>query len=341
MSRLVIIGNGFDIAHGLKTSYKDLMEFILCQKNPLDFRSNNVGKCGLLHHTFKNEENPYIGFLYENGKYKFSTCRDNPSFYFLRLFEDFNLYNNWADLESLYFKLISEHLTVKSRINLINKEFDLLKEILEDYLYNQIESKLEGFSPLINNAIETFNLDTDSLIGIINFNYTKKIINYYTSNLHRFGNKQLLNNFKLINIHGELQSKENPIIFGYGDDNSSDYKVIQGAHNDELLKNFKTFQYLRNSNYIQALALLETETNIKVEIIGHSCGLADKTLLKTIFEHPNVSRIEYRYHSDESHYFTNLYNISRIFTDNELMRKKVIDLKNTRIFGVNKLVLSK
>ncbi|MCH7523824.1 MAG: hypothetical protein IIC74_02140 [Bacteroidetes bacterium] len=27
MNKIVIIGNGFDLAHGLKTSYKDLIKF--------------------------------------------------------------------------------------------------------------------------------------------------------------------------------------------------------------------------------------------------------------------------------------------------------------------------
>jgi len=28
MNRIIIIGNGFDLAHGLKTSYKDFLEWI-------------------------------------------------------------------------------------------------------------------------------------------------------------------------------------------------------------------------------------------------------------------------------------------------------------------------
>lgn len=33
MNRLVIIGNGFDLAHGLKTSYKDFIRWYLNEIN--------------------------------------------------------------------------------------------------------------------------------------------------------------------------------------------------------------------------------------------------------------------------------------------------------------------
>jgi len=346
MGRILIIGNGFDLAHGLKTSYHDLMNFIKEETNPKEQSVTNPmsGKCNLIHHTFVGKQNPYIAFKFnsKNRDYTYSVCdnqKENPSIFFKSLFNKFNQYNKWVDLESLYFQLLSIHFNSKEKIQLINKEFAYFKEILEDYLYKQIESRIGDYDFQRDNILESKTIGSDKLIGVINFNYTKNIISNYISSLLE---KQvhLWKYFSLINIHGVLLDKTNPIIFGYGDDNSEKYKKIQDEENNELLINFKTFQYLRSTNYKRIMALLENR-DTKVEIIGHSCGLSDKSLLKTIFEHPNVSSIEYRYHSNQGNYFENVYNISRIFSDNVLMRSKIKDLTNTRIIPQPKIELKK
>jgi hypothetical protein len=176
-------------------------------------------------------------------------------------------------------------------------------------------------------------------LGIISFNYTKNLVSNYVNN-NSDSNTKIRPEFSLINIHGELLNNNNPIIFGYGDDNSEKYQHIEDKEDNELLINFKTFQYLRSVNYKKVINLLGNQ-GTTVEIIGHSCGLSDKTLLKTIFEHKNVIEIEYRYHGDENNYFENLYNMSRIFSNNELMRSKVLDLSSTRKIPQIEIELSK
>lgn len=339
MSRIIIIGNGFDLAHGLKTSYKDLMEFIKDKTNPQSQKIDHYSDgCGGIHHIFKNKENPYISFKYNssNREFTYSDCSKNNSIYFKTLFQNFNQNQNWSDLETLYFKLISEQKTNLQNIKLINTEFDYLKELIEDYLTNEIESKIENQDFISDNILHCSDRASDSILAIINFNFTNKIINNYINNLKN-NNKHFHSNFRLINIHGELNNPTNPIIFGYGDDNSDKYKEIQNTENNELLINFKTFQYLRNNNYKNAIGILDRDYGIKVEIIGHSCGMTDKSLLKSIFEHPNVTSVEYRYHSNENHFFDNLYNMSRIFSENTMMRSKVIDFDLTRLIPQQKV----
>ena len=41
MNRLIVIGNGFDMAHGLKTSYKDFIEWYWAQRAD-SFKHNNT-----------------------------------------------------------------------------------------------------------------------------------------------------------------------------------------------------------------------------------------------------------------------------------------------------------
>ncbi len=337
--RIIIIGNGFDLAHGLKTSYRDLMEFIKQETNPQSENLKNW-ECGIVHHTFKGKQNPYIGFEYipRINEYRFATCKKHQSLYFTELFSEYSRIEKWVDLEMLYFNLISAEYSADNYPTVLNTEFDYLKSLLEDYLTSQVENRIGNYDFLKDNILGKQSPTESRILGIVNFNYTTRLISNYLRDLYN-KEAQLHKNFSLINIHGELNSKSNPIIFGYGDDNSEKYKLIQDVGDNNLLVNFKTFQYLRNMNYKNVLSLLEIENNIKVEIIGHSCGLSDKTLLKTIFEHPNVNKIEYRYHSNEKVYFENVYNMSRIFTDNSLMRKKVIDLENTRIIPQKEIVM--
>lgn len=329
MNKIVIIGNGFDLAHGLKTSYKDLMNFI---KEDANLDSRKAGDCGNIHYDL-DDENNYITFRRHNTvkvNHDFTTCGKNPSIYFTQLFIEYNKYEKWVDLESLYFRLIKENSTELKNINLINKEFNYLKKLLEKYLSEEVENKLPDYHRDFRECF-FYGYQEEKLLGLINFNYTNKVINYHFSALRSMNEDYYHSNFSRVNIHGELKKIKNPIIFGYGDDNSNEYKSIQAKEKKELLINFKTFQYLRTSNYHKVLAMLELEKDIKIEIIGHSCGLSDKTLLKTIFQHPNVKKIEFRYHDNEEKYFENIYNISRIFDDNILMRKKIVSLSETEI----------
>lgn len=326
MNKIVIIGNGFDLAHGLKTSYKDLMSFI---KEDANLDKKGVGKCGTIHYDKKD----FIAFKSSTDRtctHNFAVCPNSNSIYFKELFTQYDHYEKWMDLESLYYKLLKKDYKNLKRVKIINEEFDYLKELLQKYLSERVENELPINHPNFR-ACFFEDRKNNKLLGLINFNYTEKVIGYHLNYLDRVNRNFYHDNFNMVNIHGELNNLNNPIIFGYGDDNSAEYKNIQNQEEKELLKNFKTFQYLRTQNYHQVLAMLEIEKDINIEIIGHSCGLSDKTLLKTIFQHPNVKKIEYRFHGNEDNYFENIYSISRIFDDNVLMRKKLFSLKETVI----------
>lgn len=62
--------------------------------------------------------------------------------------------------------------------------------------------------------------------------------------------------------------------------------------------------------------------------MGHSCGLMDRTLLNTIFEHENCRSIKVFYHQreDGSDNFTEIaQNISRHFNNKKVMRSKIVN----------------
>jgi hypothetical protein len=160
---------------------------------------------------------------------------------------------------------------------------------------------------------------------------------------HYYGIKQddfiILNLNRKINIqtnhiHGELNCPENPIIFGFGDEHDDDYKGFENKNNNELFQHIKSFNYLKTSNY-QDLIRFIYASEFQVCIMGHSCGLSDRTMLKEIFEHDNCKSILIYYHKwgndiNQNDYVEKTYEISRHFTDKGTMRKKVVSFDKSK-----------
>ncbi len=65
--------------------------------------------------------------------------------------------------------------------------------------------------------------------------------------------------------------------------------------------------------------------------MGHSCGLSDRTLLNTIFEHKNCRSIKVFYYDYEEvgikkdKYTEIVQNISRHFDDKKAKREKIVN----------------
>ena len=153
-------------------------------------------------------------------------------------------------------------------------------------------------------------------ILLLNFNYTR------TADLY-LPNEEI---FKVNHIHGDLSDKCN-IIFGYGDELDDNYKNILKQDNNEYLKNIKSINYLNSTNYREMLSYIESSP-YQIYIMGHSCGLSDKTLLNTLFEHDNCVSIKPFYYINNEgfdNYTEIVQNISRNFTDMKLMRDRVVN----------------
>ena len=125
-------------------------------------------------------------------------------------------------------------------------------------------------------------------------------------------------------IHGELNSEENPIVFGYGDDTNPKYLDILNNNNNNYLRNLKRQQYNLAAEY-DKLKVSMSNMNDEIEVItmGHSLGLADKTLLLEIMNHEKVKKIKLTYHKDMNGYRSLNDNISRIVSSDTLNKKIV------------------
>ena len=174
-----------------------------------------------------------------------------------------------------------------------------------------------------NDGIETVNeeLPSDMLypdrIMLLNFNYTKTADMYMLVDKHHF---------PINHIHGHLDNHDS-IIFGYGDDKDDKYQEISKLNNNELLTNIKTFRYLEDSCFKDTLTFIASAP-YQVYIMGHSCGASDRTLLNTLFEHPNCVSIKPFYYKNgegQDNYIEIVQNISRNFSDAQKMRDRVVN----------------
>jgi hypothetical protein len=181
------------------------------------------------------------------------------------------------------------------------------------YLYNYFKNKKLGFQYYLYTFLKNIceNLDVDKKYG-----YLLRKKNTETGIIH---------------IHGELKNEKNSIIFGYGDEIAEEYKAIEKKNDNRFLENIKSIRYLETDNYKRLLDFINSD-KYQIFVMGHSCGISDRTLLNTLFEHENCVSIKpfYYEYKDENGEIKNDYsdkvrNISRNFTDKKVMREKVVN----------------
>ncbi len=343
-NRLIITGNGFDIAHGLKTGFKDFiysycLEVIqkLIQHSYFEdiiLKINTNGSFIDLP-AYNKTMTPELAFnLITNPQSGIFSVKIKSEFFRLITIDIIN--KNWVDIELIYYQNLKNHIKNKSTdyIPKLNQEFDFLKQHLIKYLKQQEDNTQIHISEKIISQFteeikikETkkqmeFDDNFPQQTCILNFNYTNIASKYATGIINK--------NFQYIPIHGILNNTENiensEIIFGFGDEMDSEYLNIESIGNNEILANIKSFKYLLK-NYYQNLSSFIESDYFQVQIYGHSCGLSDRTLLNTIFEHENCISIKQFYYQQDGKddFETRSYSISRHFKSKADLRSKVVN----------------
>ncbi|MBQ3771760.1 MAG: hypothetical protein II834_07500 [Bacteroidaceae bacterium] len=151
INRLVLIGNGFDLAHGLKTSYKDFISWYW--SGVLD----QLKKCNDSKWADELCSLRYIGYLrdffascningnvYDDIKEYIKTTNKN-NFNFNLYFNESSLIKNicksietkgWADIEYEYYELLKEYSLKNDKVQLkrLNEQLCCLEKLLVKYL---------------------------------------------------------------------------------------------------------------------------------------------------------------------------------------------------------------
>ena len=403
MNRLVLIGNGFDLAHGLPTRYSDFINWYR-----KEWGARLLYECGRSlrdrFYSFTLSDSINLVNWYDVWKYYYYKSQPNEPWTEQEVLEiaqrDRNLcdyYNSsllfekickeinkpWFSIEDIYYAFLKSSDDPK----LINDDLEFIKEKLIEYLKSlknpsvnpiikkqilspiskeeiAIESKsqwdemikerldyphiewqkmVEDYmvdreaSPYSTTAITRFKdvfekhilsgnfdiVDVESYptyrlpdnIMLLNFNYTNTADLYLPQS----------DRFTVNHIHGSLSNPES-VIFGYGDERDDEYEKLMKKNDNEYLRHIKSFRYLDASNYRRMLAFIESDS-FQICIMGHSCGVTDRTLLSTLFEHPNCVSIKPYYHQIDENtddYRKLVQNIARNFSNPRLMRDRVV-----------------
>lgn len=408
MNRIIIIGNGFDLAHQLATRYEDFINWYWEDRGSylVESWSDRIddGLC-----SFKLKEEVHLagwalvwGYHYgisskqyslrnivEHVKSDTKVCNfEMHSHFFTEICKAIEE-KGWVDIEAEYYRMLNS--VYLSSPDKLNNEFAIVRTKLIEYLTSIQDSNINNsivnqatrdcmMAPFCANEIsiegrakwneflkcrieDEYLLDIIKLYGeseackgvrqvsefkkaqreqidnmgigsingnelpsamlypdrimLLNFNYTKTADMYMPVDEHHF---------PINHIHGNL-SKPESVIFGYGDELDSKYQEISSLNNNELLKNIKSIRYLEDSNYRDVLEFVESAP-YQIYIMGHSCGTSDRTLLNTLFEHPNCVSIKPFYYQNsegQDNYIEIVQNISRNFSNAQKMRDRVVN----------------
>lgn len=241
-NKLVLIGNGFDLAHGLKTSYKDFLNWYMCEAfkqfhNKRSFKDSFIEMSNRFSYTIINEEMPKTfeevlnKFSSKENSYRNITYKSN---FFLGILNSFKA-GNWVDIERHYFKILKADFSnpneiKKELIANLNSDFDFLILQLSKYIESINNTISEGSAFRITAHSKLAKVFAEPKIKFLNFNYTETLF------LKRYADEE-----DIIHIHGRVADiHRNPIIFGYGDESDPDYQKIEDSGENMYLEHIKS-----------------------------------------------------------------------------------------------------
>lgn len=279
---IVIVGNGFDMSLGIKSSYQNFIEYILSRKK----------------------------FTKDYELYNYNRL-------FLRKYANFHL--NWSDFESLYEETVRKinNRSLKNEepqdifdIVSVNDSIKRLEEDFHEYLSDEYlkwikhktilnASSFKEFTEKVNPFFEKLIKDENTYF--INFNYTNSIedlcesVLYDSNNISKSSLEVKKAKERVFHLHGSLE--EGNILFGGGFTDSEDIKKI---HYSQSLINDKMFRIKENESLnatrikmMSDIDLDNNNTNIDLFIIGHSLQGSDFLFLSKFIQKANKIYIFY------------------------------------------------
>ncbi|KOR83481.1 magnesium transporter [Bacillus sp. FJAT-22058] len=321
---IVIIGNGFDMSLGLKSSYQNFIEYIKSSKR----------------------------FVKDNELYNYNRL-------FLRKYENF--YLNWSDFESLYEETVRK-INNRSQKNeepqdifdiaSVNDSIKRLEEDFHEYLSDEypkwIEKKtiqigssdFKKFTEEVNPFFKKMIKDENTFF--INFNYTNTIedlcesVLYDSSNISQSSLEVKKAKERVFHIHGSLE--EENILFGGGFTDSED---IDKIHYSQSLINDKLFRIKENEllnstrkKIMTTIDLNSEDTNKDLFIIGHSLQGSDFPFLSKLIQ--KVNKVFIFYYEDD--YIFKMEEILRKFGSS--IAEKIVLVPFLEILLQDRLIVS-
>ena len=374
---ILILGNGFDLAMGRKTSYSDFVEFankLFVEKDDhlqsfLDSNNIDIEKYkDNLYLRFINANRSSLGENWSNLEIMISQLAEAIDFF--QLNSD-KLYHKSGDLYPKYVdqfhKMMNEERNSTSKIfigtiflkfyndygrdkpekelaisefnNLFIHHLDLLTELLEIYLSYRDYIDFE-VSPIIPSKTVLDAIDEISEVSVISFNYTHTPFKLYKIPLE-----------KTHFIHGEIDLKRrkhkiNTMVFGIedkGNDVNSDLIPYQKYYQRVVKETGnlyeKYFIYTKLSEWGGAVPK-------NIIVFGHSVDPLDKEIFEKCFEIADLKRYNYRFiftYYNESAKHSIVKNLAIILGKDKLVEltgnRNVVFTKSDDVDGMREVLL--
>ncbi|KLT67939.1 AbiH family protein [Flavobacterium sp. ABG] len=143
MNRIILIGNGFDLAHGMKTSYNDfindywsntILSILEIKESSFENLEIKITEISSLLSLYLSKNKSYQDLVEGLEKTKGKMVFKNK---FLEQINEKKQIQNWVDIENEYYLLLKkafkdENCTYK--ISQLNSDFTEIQKLLENYL---------------------------------------------------------------------------------------------------------------------------------------------------------------------------------------------------------------
>ncbi|MDR2899531.1 MAG: bacteriophage abortive infection AbiH family protein [Clostridiales bacterium] len=277
INNILVIGNGFDIAHGLPTKYEDFLSFISGGNNETWYNQNNIEVSRYVNR---------VGMIeYEKGLHFTNNYWYN---YFIQQFNT-SKHKSWINFE----KEIGINIRIRSTLfgdsNVVDDlsnwkgELDKFTYCLNCYFCDVVNEK--SVSVRLPDIIEN---DFDY---VMSFNYTNTYERLYGKIFDP------LDKIQYSYVHGKAGESAELVL---GCDNLLTEKnlLIAETYSEEVAFE-KMFQRTeKNTDKSFARWFSDVTEPFNLHIFGHSLGMTDRSLLIDLMLHPHSNIIIY-YHSLE------------------------------------------
>lgn len=355
---ILVIGNGFDLAHGLKTTYRDFLTS--CRNNENQSFNEEFCKTNLwLRHFIKKQNeigNTWIDLEKEIYRvitkiYKFRSWNGNNknSGHLLKINRSINEFN----LDEIYSYINQDYLNKDCK----NKGYTL--DIYKDskhyfyayfesfrgfinFLYDQLREFTNVFSNYLNNDVLSL-LPTNSpySLSLSNNNHLYVLSFNYTDTCERLYGKMF--SFRSYYVHGNIGCKNgcNLVLGTYSFDNKPQNENPRSAIPYE-------FNVFRKHNQRHKYGTIEDYQNLLKEltkygkvikpvfhVIGHSLDETDKNILEHLFLINQNAIINIYYHNEEAQE-NYINNITDIIGEKEVMTRVRLIYQHDKTRGILK-----
>ena len=354
---ILIIGNGFDLAHGLPTTYKNFLDFACIFKQYYKESNKEQFRCGEKYENYKNYiielfekslQNEQEGSLFEELE---KLIIDNR---WLEYFGKINKDGGWIDFESEISKVVQTLDKVrKSRDEEVKSDPEIKEFTLEKYDQNilkeigikslkmgvgEVEKIKNSLLDDLNKLIRCLEIYLDDYVGRVTLQV--KLPDITEQTIHHVLSFNYTDTFERLYAQDQSEVIDYDYIHGKINPNSSvetcnlvlgidEYLVGEAKRRDNEYIQFKKFyqriykktgcKYVNWIKNVKPFPQGYESFSNNIYILGHSLDVTDGDILSSLINMPHTKTTIF-YHSQEA-LGNQINNLVKIIGEEELIGK--------------------